>query len=72
MFFKTSLPYLCTGPGSPQSSTVQLHYVHMRGIPFHASGEDIVEVNKAEENWAECIALFEGNLVQQSLVRVFS
>lgn len=28
---------------SPQSSTVQLHYVHMRGIPFNASGEDIIE-----------------------------
>lgn len=26
-----------------QSSTAQLHYVHMRGIPFNASGIDIIE-----------------------------
>lgn len=29
---------------SPQGSAVQLHYIHMRGIPFQASGEDIVKV----------------------------
>ncbi|XP_075903262.1 G-rich sequence factor 1 isoform X2 [Nelusetta ayraudi] len=29
---------------SPQSSTVQLHYVHMRGIPFNAAGDDIIEI----------------------------
>ncbi|XP_026199196.1 G-rich sequence factor 1 [Anabas testudineus] len=28
---------------SPQGSAVQLHYIHMRGIPFQASGEDIVK-----------------------------
>lgn len=29
--------------GSPQSSTMPLHYVHMRGLPFQVSGEDIVK-----------------------------
>lgn len=28
---------------SPQSSTVPLHYIHMRGLPFQVSGEDIVK-----------------------------
>lgn len=32
-----------TASRSPQCSTAHLHYVHMRGIPFNASGEDIVE-----------------------------
>lgn len=27
----------------PQSSSVPLHYVHMRGLPFQISGEDIVK-----------------------------
>lgn len=29
--------------GSPQSSALPLHYVHVRGLPFHVSGEDIVK-----------------------------
>ncbi|XP_062237245.1 G-rich sequence factor 1 [Platichthys flesus] len=29
--------------GSPPSSTALLHYIHMRGLPFQASGEDIVK-----------------------------
>uniref|UniRef100_A0A3Q1GEI9 G-rich RNA sequence binding factor 1 n=1 Tax=Acanthochromis polyacanthus TaxID=80966 RepID=A0A3Q1GEI9_9TELE len=28
---------------SPQSSTVPLHYIHMRGLPFQVSGEDIAK-----------------------------
>lgn len=35
-------------PGSPQGSTARLHFVHMRGIPYNASGEDIVEVKEKE------------------------
>lgn len=30
-------------PASLQSTTVPLHYVHMRGLPFWVSGEDIVK-----------------------------
>ncbi|XP_040010661.1 G-rich sequence factor 1 [Xiphias gladius] len=29
--------------GSPQSSAASLHYIHMRGLPFQVSGEDIVK-----------------------------
>ncbi|XP_044051895.1 G-rich sequence factor 1 [Siniperca chuatsi] len=29
--------------GSPQSSALPLHYIHMRGLPFQVSGEDIVK-----------------------------
>ncbi|XP_060927645.1 G-rich sequence factor 1 [Limanda limanda] len=29
--------------GSPPSSTAPLHYIHMRGLPYQASGEDIVK-----------------------------
>lgn len=32
-----------TKSGSPQSSTLPLHYIHMRGLPFQVSGEDIVQ-----------------------------
>uniref|UniRef100_A0A3Q3X176 RRM domain-containing protein n=1 Tax=Mola mola TaxID=94237 RepID=A0A3Q3X176_MOLML len=28
---------------SPESSSLPLHYVHMRGLPFQASGEDVVK-----------------------------
>lgn len=29
--------------GSSQSSSLPLHYIHMRGLPFNASGEDVVK-----------------------------
>lgn len=46
-------------PDYPQSSTVHLHFVHMRGIPFNASGEDIVEVREREKvEQLKCRAAF--------------
>ncbi|XP_029295635.1 G-rich sequence factor 1 [Cottoperca gobio] len=32
-----------TEPGSTPSSALPLHYIHMRGLPFQVSGEDIVK-----------------------------
>uniref|UniRef100_A0A3Q3WM19 RRM domain-containing protein n=1 Tax=Mola mola TaxID=94237 RepID=A0A3Q3WM19_MOLML len=36
-------PTVFAPPGSPESSSLPLHYVHMRGLPFQASGEDVVK-----------------------------
>ncbi|KAF3695400.1 G-rich sequence factor 1 [Channa argus] len=40
-----TVPESQTNPktGSPQSSAAPLHYVHMRGLPFQASGEDVAK-----------------------------
>lgn len=37
-------PSVSASSGSPRSSSLPLHYVHMRGLPFLVSGEDIVKV----------------------------
>ncbi|XP_008298476.1 G-rich sequence factor 1 [Stegastes partitus] len=36
-------PQNITRAAAPHSSTVPLHYIHMRGLPFPVSGEDIVK-----------------------------
>uniref|UniRef100_A0A3P8WZ67 Uncharacterized LOC103397816 n=1 Tax=Cynoglossus semilaevis TaxID=244447 RepID=A0A3P8WZ67_CYNSE len=38
-----SIPKYNTETGSPQISPAMLHCVHMRGLPFRTSGEDIVK-----------------------------
>ncbi|CAK6977780.1 G-rich sequence factor 1 [Scomber scombrus] len=42
--FAASMADSRTAPsGSSQRSSVSLHYIHMRGLPFNSSGEDIVK-----------------------------
>ncbi|KAM6931349.1 G-rich sequence factor 1 [Xenentodon cancila] len=41
--FRRPAPQNQHRPVTPQNSDVQIHYIHMRGLPFQVSGEDIVK-----------------------------